>query len=136
MTTTTKHFGSAAFYTVTQTIGEGGELQPPEPLPLNLPMIGTHNFNATQLIGFIQDWVTSAPQINIKDYSVWLDTSCPVAITTLREPEYGEVSQCPCANDPNVIKCMENLENEDFTSCIRLMHLSTRIIYWIANSSA
>ena len=67
-------------------------------------IIGTHNFNATQLIGFIQDWVTSAPQINIKDYSVWLD---PVAITSLKEPECGEVRQCPCDNDPNVIKCME-----------------------------
>ena len=59
-------------------------------------LIGTHNFNATQLIGFFQDWVTSAPQINIKDYSVWLDSSCPVAIASLKEVECGEVRQCPC----------------------------------------
>jgi hypothetical protein len=81
-------------------------------------LIGTHNFNATQLIGFIQDWVTSAPQINIKDYSVWLDSSCPVAIASLKEPECGEVRHCPCANDPTVVKCMEFLGNENFAGCI------------------
>ena len=81
-------------------------------------LIGTHNFNATQLIGFVQDWVTSAPQINIKDYSVWLDSSCPVAIASLKEPECGEVKQCPCAHDPNVVKCMEHLGNENFAECI------------------
>ena len=81
-------------------------------------LIGTYNFNATQLIGFIQDWVTSAPQINIKDYSVWLDSSCPVAIASLKEPECGEVRQCPCVNDLNVVKCMEHLGNENFAECI------------------
>ena len=65
-------------------------------------LIGTHNFNATQLIGFIQDWVSSGPQINIKGYAVWLDSSCPVAISSLKEPECGLVSQCPYANDPNI----------------------------------
>ena len=81
-------------------------------------LIGTYNFNATQLIGFIQDWVTSEPQINIKDYSVWLDSSCPIAIASLKEPECGEVRHCPCANDPNVIKCMEFLGDESFFGCI------------------
>ena len=81
-------------------------------------LIGTHNFNATRLIGFIQDWVNSGPKINIKTYTVWLDSSCPVAISSLKEPECGLVSQCPCANDPNVVKCVEHLENEDFAECI------------------
>ena len=62
-------------------------------------LIGTHTFNATQLIGFIQDWVSSGPQIEIKSYAVWLDSSCPVAISSLKEPECGQVSYCPSAND-------------------------------------
>ena len=32
----------------------------------------------------------TAPQINIKDYSVWLNSSCPVAIALLKEPECGK----------------------------------------------
>ena len=81
-------------------------------------LIGTHNFNATQLIGFIQDWVSSGPQIRVKMYAVWLDSSCPVAISSLKEPECGQVSQYPCANDPIVIKCVEHLGNENFTDCV------------------
>ena len=81
-------------------------------------LIGTHNFNATQIISFIQDWVNSGPWINIKGYAVWVDRSCPVTIASLNEPECGEVNKCPCANDPNVAKCVENLGNEDFTACI------------------
>jgi hypothetical protein len=81
-------------------------------------LIGTHNFNATQLIGLIQDWVTSAPKINIRDYSVYLDSSCPVTIASLDEPECGEVRHCPCANDPNVSKCIEFLGNDNFAGCI------------------
>ena len=81
-------------------------------------LIGTHNFNATQLIGFIQDWVTSGPRINVKGLAVRLDKSCPVVIASLNDPECGKVSQCPCANDPNVAKCVEHLGNEDFAVCI------------------
>ena len=81
-------------------------------------LIGTQNINATQLIGFLQDWVNSAPYIDVNDYAVSVDKSCPVSIASLSDPECGEVSQCPCANDPNVAKCVEHLENEDFTACI------------------
>ena len=83
-------------------------------------LIGTHivNFNATQPVGLIQDWVTSAPQINIKDYAVWLDSSCPIAVASLKEPECWKVWQCPCANDPNVVKCVEFLGNESVADCI------------------
>ena len=59
---------------------------PPQLTTYRNTLIGTHNFNAIQLIGFIQDLVTSAPQINIKDYSVWLDSnSGPVIIASLKE---------------------------------------------------
>ena len=55
-------------------------------------LVGTYNFNATQLIEFIQDWVATGPQISVKHYSLWIDNSCPVAITSPREPECGKLS--------------------------------------------
>jgi hypothetical protein len=54
-------------------------------------LIGTHHVNASQLIGFIQDWVNSGPRITIKSsYSVWVDKKCPVAVLSFDEPECGE----------------------------------------------
>ena len=50
-------------------------------------LIGTQNFNATQLIGFIQDWVTSEPIIKIDWYTIRVDSSCPTAIASLEEKE-------------------------------------------------
>ena len=79
-------------------------------------LLGTHNFNATQLIGFIQDWVTSGPRINVKGYAVRIDKSCPVAIASMNEPECGEVSN---SDDPNVTKCVEDLGNQDFVECLK-----------------
>ena len=53
-------------------------------------LIGTHNVNASQVIGFIQDWVNSGPRITIKKrYSVLVDKKCPVAVSSLDEPECG-----------------------------------------------
>ena len=81
-------------------------------------LVGTHNFNSTQLIDFIQDWVSSGPRINVKSYAVRIDSSCHVGIASMNEPECGEVSRCPCANDPNVAKCVEHLGNKNFATCI------------------
>lgn len=51
-------------------------------------LIGTHNVNVSQLIGFIQDWVSSGPKITIKrSYSVWVDEKCPVAVSSFDELE-------------------------------------------------
>ena len=74
----------------------------------------------TQLIPFIQDWVTSEARINIKGYTVKIDRSCPAAITSMNEPECGEVNNCPHADDPNVVKCVQNLGNHDFVKCVNL----------------
>ena len=51
---------------------------------------GTHNFNATQLIGFIQNWVSTGPQIKINWFTVRLDSSCPVALQSFEEQECGQ----------------------------------------------
>ena len=53
-------------------------------------LIGTHNVNASQFVGFIQNWVNSGPRITIKGgYSVWVDKKCPVAVSSFDEPECG-----------------------------------------------
>ena len=54
-------------------------------------LIGTHNVNASQLVGFIQDWVNSGPKITIKkSYSVWIDKACPAAVSSFNDLECGE----------------------------------------------
>ena len=50
-------------------------------------LIDTHNANASQLVGYIQDWVNSGPKITIKNsYLVWVDKKCPVAVSSFDEP--------------------------------------------------
>lgn len=56
-------------------------------------LVGTYNFNATQLIGFIQDWVATGPTISVNHYSAWIDSGCPVAIMSVREPECGKLNE-------------------------------------------
>ena len=51
-------------------------------------LIGTHNVNASQLVGFIQDWVNSGPKITIKSsYSVWVDKKYPAAVSSFDKPD-------------------------------------------------
>ena len=52
-------------------------------------LIGTYNFNATQLLSFIQDWVSSGASVKVDWYSVGIDKHCPVAIASLNERECG-----------------------------------------------
>ena len=49
-------------------------------------LLNTHNFNGTQIIGFIQDWVSTSPRIKMERSHVRVDSSCPVAISSLDEP--------------------------------------------------
>ena len=82
-------------------------------------LIGTHEFNATELINFIQDWVNSGSIIKIQNYSVRVDSTCLVAISSLEEVECGQpVSQCPYSSDPNFAKCVEHLGNTDIANCV------------------
>ena len=48
-------------------------------------LLGTHNFNGTQVVNFIQDWVNTGPLIKIGGNYLRVDSSCPVAITSLDE---------------------------------------------------
>lgn len=53
-------------------------------------LLGTYNFNGTRIIGFIQDWVDTGPLIKIRESHVRVDSSCPVAISSLNEPGCGQ----------------------------------------------
>ena len=52
-------------------------------------LIGTYNFNATMVLGFVQDWVSSDTSVKVDWYSVGIDKHCPVAISSLNERECG-----------------------------------------------
>ena len=43
--------------------------------------------NATQLIGYLQDWVSSATTITMDWYLMDVYSACPVGIAQLDEPE-------------------------------------------------
>ena len=62
-------------------------------------LLGTLNFNGTQIVDFIQDWVSTGPLIKIDGNSVRVDSSCPTAISSLDEPVCGEKEKCLYDND-------------------------------------
>ena len=81
-------------------------------------LLGTYNFNGTQIIGFIQDWVSSSPRIKIETSHVRVDSSCPVAISSLDEPERGKREGCLTYDDnPKYAMCAEHLGNQNIANC-------------------
>ena len=79
-------------------------------------LIGTYNFNANQLIGFIQDWVNSSASVKMDWYSVNIDKHCPIAIGSLTETECGQEVSYNGGN-PEYDMCVEHLQNEDIANC-------------------
>ena len=77
-------------------------------------LIGTYNTNATELLNFLQDWVDIGPTVEVDWYYVDIDSSCPVRISSLREPECKNENQC---NDPKYVRCAEHLNNRDIDRC-------------------
>ena len=67
-------------------------------------IIGTQSYNATELVEFIQDWVTSGPTLTIQWYTVKLDPKCPVSISSLGDPECEKESSY--LDDPNIAHCV------------------------------
>jgi hypothetical protein len=64
-------------------------------------LIGTHNFNGTQIVDFIQDWVSTGPLVEVVGISMRVDSSCATAISSLDEPVCGEEKEkCLYDNDP------------------------------------
>ena len=82
-------------------------------------LLGTLNFNGTQIIGFIQDWVNTGPLIEIDGNSVRVDSSCPTAVSSLDEPVCGEEKEeCLADVDPKVAMCAQHLDNDNVANCI------------------
>ena len=47
-----------------------------------------------------------------------VDSSCPVAISSLDEPACGQKKEeCLCDDDPKYAKCAEQLNNENIANC-------------------
>ena len=82
-------------------------------------LLGTHNFNGTEIIGFIQDWVNTGPLIKIGGNSVRVDSSCPVAVSSLDEPAVacGQKEECLYDDDPKYAMCAEQLNNANIANC-------------------
>ena len=79
-------------------------------------LLGTHNFNGTQINDFIQDWISNGPLIEIDGNSVQVDSSCLTAISSVDESTCGQNKECSC-NDPEYAMCAERLNNDNITSC-------------------
>jgi hypothetical protein len=72
-------------------------------------LIGTHNFNGTQIVDFIQDWVSTGPLVEVGGNSMRVDSSCAAAISSLDEPVCGEKEKCLYDNDPKYTMCAQHL---------------------------
>ena len=80
--------------------------------------IGTLNFNGTQIVDFIQNWVSTGPLIEVDGSSMRVDSSCPTAISSLDEPVYGEEEEkCLCDNDPKYVMCAQHLADNNIANC-------------------
>ena len=93
----------------------------PDLMTYRSAVVGTHNFNGSRIIGFIQDWVSSGPRIKIDRSHVRVDSSCPVALTSLDEPECGLKEVClTSGDDPHSFTvCAKKLDNRNVATCFQ-----------------
>ena len=82
-------------------------------------LLGTLNFNGTQIVDFTQDWVSTGPLIEIDGNSVRVDSSCPTAISSLNEPVCGDKKEEECLYDydPNYARCAQHLDDNNVATC-------------------
>ena len=81
-------------------------------------LIGTLNFNSTQIINFIQNWVSTGPLIEVDGNSIRVDSSCPTAISSLDEPVWGEeIPKCLYDDDPKYAMCAQHLADNNIANC-------------------
>ena len=57
--------------------------------------MGMQYYNATRLLGFVEEWVDSEPVLQVEKFGLWLSTKCPVQISSLSDP------QCPSFRQPH-----------------------------------
>ena len=46
--------------------------------------MGTEDHNATELVGFLQEWVNSEPALQVDQFELEVGTRCPVLIPSLK----------------------------------------------------
>ena len=81
-------------------------------------LLGTYNFNGSKIIDFIQNWVSTSPRIKMERSHVRVDSTCPVAISSLDEPECGHREGCSMYDDDsNYARCAEHLGNQHIANC-------------------
>ena len=83
-------------------------------------LLGTHNFNGKQIVGFIQDWVNTGPLIKIGGNYVRVDSGCPAAISTMYASTCEQEEVCVYDNNPTHAICAQHLTNKNTTvaTCI------------------
>ena len=47
-------------------------------------IVGTEAHNATELVGFLQEWVNSEPALQVDQFELEVGTRCPVLIPSLK----------------------------------------------------
>ena len=47
-------------------------------------IVGTKVHNATELVGFLEQWVNSEPALQMGQFELWVGTRCPVPISSLK----------------------------------------------------
>ena len=80
-------------------------------------LLGTLNFNGTQITGFIQDWVNTGPLIKIHRNPMRVDSSCPTAISLLDEPVCGGKEEKCLYDNPKYAMCAQHLANNNIANC-------------------
>ena len=80
-------------------------------------LLGTHNFNSTLIVSFLQDWVSTGPLIKINGNPLRVDSSCPTAIPSLDEPVCGEKEERSCDYNPKYAMCAQHLADNNIANC-------------------
>ena len=74
--------------------------------------MGTGHQNATELLGFVEEWVNSKPVLQVEKLGLWLSTKCPVQISSLSDPQCPSFRQPPTgAQCGNVCTCTVRSEH-------------------------
>ena len=64
----------------------------PDEFTYRSAIVGTETHNATELVQFLEEWVKSEPALQVGRFELWVDTKCPVLISSLKLKGEGKCS--------------------------------------------
>ena len=75
-------------------------------------IVGTTVHNASQLVNFIQKWVSTGPILEVEWWLLHVNANCPVRISSLSDSECQDSRPVACnptmmAGDPLLFKCVQ-----------------------------